>query len=263
MKITNYQNTDLVSAKATQQTARQSSTPTRHSTYYNRVLLMGKARAQMKPRSKRKQKKKLVETNARLVAENGLSMGQRSGQRRYNDAVLRGDVVTLTRSRDDAKRAVVVARQSKNKAMAAKREAEKAAQTARDDAEEQRRALCMATFSAEAEHAGRVRAEEEQRTAQKQLEEERERVRLLTKKMADLAVEKLEQEKKHQELARELGLQRRRRETPPPAPNANVRLRHQVIAEARRAVQRQRELDTMAKLVKSNANLRRQVIGER
>ena len=51
-----------------------------------------------------------------MVAEKGLNMnmGQRSGQSRYNDAAIRGDVAVLTRSRDDAQTAVAVARASKD-----------------------------------------------------------------------------------------------------------------------------------------------------
>ena len=92
-------------------------------------VLMGKARPEVKPLSKRKQKVRLQERNAKLVSENGLTMGQRSGQRRLNDAAIRVDVAALTRSRDNAQKAALVARESKNKAMAAKRTAEKAAQS--------------------------------------------------------------------------------------------------------------------------------------
>eukprot|EP00752_Nemacystus_decipiens_P004535 g4141.t1 len=128
--------------------------------------------------------------------------------------------------------------------MAAKRSAGKAAAEARKDAKEQQRQREMVTVAVTAEDASRMRAEEETR---------------MMEKMARFASERKEQEEKLQEMARELGLRRRRAPPAPTAPNANLPLRHRVIVEGRRSAERQRELDTMAKLMKINSNLRRQV----
>ncbi|CAB1102370.1 unnamed protein product [Ectocarpus sp. CCAP 1310/34] len=219
---------------------------------------MGSQKAKIKPSSQRKKKEKLKRQNEKLVAQNGMKMAERSAQRRYDAVVRREDVRAASRCRDNALQAARVARESKNKAMAAKPGAEKAAEKARADPTEQQRLREVTTSAAQAEHESRVRAEEEKRAVTKQLEDERRRTQQLMKEMARLASEKKEQEKKYHEMARELGLERLWKTPAPPVPDTNVRLRHQVIDEARRAMQRKRELDTMAKLVKLNSQLRRQ-----
>ncbi|CAB1108143.1 unnamed protein product [Ectocarpus sp. CCAP 1310/34] len=199
-----------------------------------------------------------------MLAETGMSMVEKSGVSKRAAAAVRGDVASLGLSLTKAKKVADVARESKNKAMAAKRSAEKAAREAKKDAEEKQRLIDLAKDAADAEHASRVKAEEANRVAKKQLELRQRRVDLLEQKMARLTSEKREQDKKYRELAAELGLKRRER-APPPAPAAaapavgsSLVLRHQVINEARRAAQRERDLQTMRKLVTANANLRRQ-----
>lgn len=222
---------------------------------------MGSTKTKFKPASQRKKKQKFQRQNDKLVEENGMTMVQRSGQSRYDDILNREDVAAASRSRDKAVKAVSGARESKNKAMAAKRRAEKAAETAQEQAEEERKLRQTATFAMNAEHASRMRAEEDARAARKEAEEERGRIQLLMQKIARLGEEKKVQEKKFDEMARKLGLAERGQTTAPtPAvANPNVRLRHVAITEARRAAQRERELETMRKLVSTNATLRRQV----
>lgn len=152
-------------------------------------VLMTKARSKTPPSSKKKRKQKLERLNEKLVAENGMTMAQRAAKRRFDGVLIRQDVAALTRSRDDAQKAAGVARESKKRAHAAKRSAEKVADKPQNDAKEQQRLREMATVAAEAEHALRVRAEEDGRAAKKKLEEERRRVQLLVEDMARLALE--------------------------------------------------------------------------
>lgn len=76
---------------------------------------------------KTKNKNKLRSQNEKMLAETGMSMGEKSGVSKCAAAAVHGDVASLGRSLVRAKRVADVARESKNKVMAAKQSAEKAA----------------------------------------------------------------------------------------------------------------------------------------
>ncbi|CAB1099914.1 unnamed protein product [Ectocarpus sp. CCAP 1310/34] len=151
---------------------------------------MGNQKTKAKSDSARKRKNQLRGQKQKLIAENGMTLQQRAAQRRYDSVVQRGDVVALTRSRDDAQKADGLAQEAADVV--------RAMETARTKAEGERRLRHAATIATEAEHASRLRAEEEERAAKEQLEEERRRVRVLVKKLERLGLEKKEQDKKYQ-----------------------------------------------------------------
>ncbi|CAM9622195.1 unnamed protein product [Ectocarpus sp. 12 AP-2014] len=118
------------------------------------MVPMAKARSK-KPRSvKTKNKNKLRRQNEKMLAETGMSMGEKSGVSKRAAAAVRGDVASLGLSLTKAKRVADVARESKNKAMAAKRSAEKAAREAKKDAEEKQRLIDLAKDAADGEGGG-------------------------------------------------------------------------------------------------------------
>ncbi|CAM9512036.1 unnamed protein product, partial [Ectocarpus fasciculatus] len=182
-----------------------------------------------------------------------MTMEERASQARYNKLVQKADVKELTRSRDAAKAKADAARVQKNKANAAKREAEKLAAAEKVEASKQRELRLGAAQTAAAEHESRVRTE-------KKLEKERQQVQRLTEKLSVLALEKRELDAKYRQAVKDAGLH-----APAGAAGAAgaaaapaLSLRRQVIRDSMASDQRKRELASMAALVNANANLRKQ-----